>query len=102
MSSTNDGGGKQLADRRFALPLVLVMEKRIHLEAKRLDVEREGGWSHLKGQTVASPTILTKKAKHFFLNGKNGAHQHRDNHTERGRLAREPRNSLPSISINAQ
>jgi len=49
MSSTNDGGGKQLADRRFALPLVLVMEKRIHLEAKRLDVEREGGWSHLKG-----------------------------------------------------
>jgi hypothetical protein len=49
MSSTNDGGGKQLTDRRFALPLVLAMEKRIHLEAKRLDAEREGGWSHLKG-----------------------------------------------------
>jgi hypothetical protein len=52
MSSTNDGGGKQLADRRFALPLVLAMEKRIHLDAqtRRLDVEREGGWNqHQKG-----------------------------------------------------
>jgi hypothetical protein len=63
---------------------------------------REDGTSTRKDKTLASPTILTKKANHFFLNGKNGAHQHRDNHIERGRLAREPRNSLPSISINAQ
>jgi hypothetical protein len=52
MSSTNDGGGKELTDRRFALPLAPTTEKRIHLDAqiRRLDVEREGGWNqHQKG-----------------------------------------------------